>query len=203
MSLKGGVLTIRYCQSLIQSKRKNKHSCFRLTHGRPLAQQKWWVQGDAVGPGGREAVHQGFPRVVCSPLATHRAFVRGLNRIWGLWLSSTEPADCQGYSNRRVSSSSSGTGWMSGHSESVSHWKPGLVCPAGVVRHFGKSHSCVFQTPGYFSKPFPLLYMTARILCKSCPGVQYFQNQDEFLLSRAAEAVHSLTHGVRVEHRWG
>lgn len=182
---------------------ENKHSHFRVTHGRPVAQQKWLIQGDAVGPGGREVVHQGFPRVVCSPLATHTAFVCGLNRIWGLWLSSTEPADCQGCSNRRVSSSSSGMGWMSGHSGSVSHWKPGLACPSRAVRDFGKSHSCVFQTPGYFSNPSHYSTWQQQSSATAGPGVQYFQNQDEFLLSRPAEAVHSPTHGVRVEHRWG
>lgn len=78
-----------------------------------------------------------------------------------------------------------------------------LACPSGAVWHFGKSHDCVFQTPGYFSNPSHYSTWQQERSARAGPGVQYFQNQDEFLLSKAAEAVHNPTHGVSVEHRWG
>lgn len=38
--------------SLLLSARGKQAFVFQVTHGRPLAQQKLWVQGDAMGPGG-------------------------------------------------------------------------------------------------------------------------------------------------------
>lgn len=149
---------------------ENKHTHFRLTHGRPLAQLKWWVQGDVVRPGDREVVHHGFPRVVCSPLATHWAFVCGLKRIWELWLPSTESADCQGCS--AASSSGSGMGQMSGRLGSVSHWEPGLDSHSRATRLLA-GLTAVYFRPLAIPPTLPIAsHDSKNPQARSSPGVQ-------------------------------